>query len=108
VISRGEVVDVEAAIRKGNVTIVHFHYPAAHSSVRQGNYIETIVGKSMGRLRMLKIEIPGWDAPICKALELTSLPQFWFYDARGVRVRKLTARFTEADIDKALLEARTR
>lgn len=107
VISRGEVVDVEAAIRKGSVTIVHFHYPAAHSSVRQGNYIETIVGKNKGRMQMLRVEIPGWEAPICKALELKSLPQFWFYNAEGTLVRKLKERFTESDIDKAIVEART-
>jgi hypothetical protein len=39
------------------------------------------------------------------ALELNSLPQFWFYSRSGQLTKKLIERFTEADIETAMKEA---
>jgi hypothetical protein len=36
---------------------------------------------------------------------IKSLPQFWFYSRSGRLLKKLTDRFTEADIDEAFKEA---
>jgi hypothetical protein len=105
VISRGEDVDVESKLRKGVVNVVHFHYAAAHSSVRQGNYIEVLARKSGGRIVVLRIVVQGWDAPVCGAKEIKALPQFWFYSRSGKLVNKLTDRFTEGDIDAAMKQA---
>jgi hypothetical protein len=106
VISRGEDVDFEKVLRRGVVNVVHFHYAENLASVREGNYLETLARKSQGRILVLRVDIAGWKAPICKARELNSLPQFWFYGPGGRLVRKLTERFTETDIDTALADAR--
>ena len=106
VISHGEEVDIDKALTAGRINVVFFHFPEAHSSVRQGNYIELLARQSQGRVVVQKIIIANWQAPICKALQLTSLPQFWFYSPSGRLIKKLTERFTEADIDDAFKETR--
>lgn len=104
-ISQGEDVDVEASLKKGVVNVVHFHLGSIHSSVRQGNYVETLADKSKGRVAVRRLDIPDWNAEVCQAQELKSLPQFWFYSRSGRLVKKLTERFTEADIEIALKES---
>jgi hypothetical protein len=104
-ISHGENVDIEQSLKKDVVNVVHFHLSSIHSSVRQGNYVETLAGKSRGRVVLRRLDIPDWKAPVCASLELTSLPQFWFYSRSGRLVKKLTERFTEADIEAALKES---
>lgn len=106
VISHGEDVEIESALMSGRINVVFFHFPEAHSSVRQGNYVELLARQSRGRVVVLKLVIPGWTAPVCKARQLTSLPQFWFYSPSGRLVKKLTDRFTESDIDDAFKETR--
>lgn len=106
IISRGEEVDVEDHLKKGYVNIIHFHYPKALASIREGNYIEALASKASNRMVILKVLAPDFKAPICEALDIKSLPQFWFYDAQGRLVKKLTDRFTEGDIDAALKLAR--
>lgn len=106
VISRGEEVDIAKSLQPGRVNVVFFHFPEAHSSVRQGNYVELLTRQSRGQVVVLKLVVPGWDAPVCKARGIESLPQFWFYSPSGRLVRKLTDRFTESDIDDAFKEAR--
>jgi len=106
VISHGEDVDIEKSLTPGKINVVFFHFPEAHSSVRQGNYIEVLTRQSQGRVVVQKLVISSWQAPVCKAKQLTSLPQFWFYSASGHLVKKLTERFTEADIDDAFKAAR--
>lgn len=106
VISNGEVVDIEGALTPGAVNIVHFHLDESLTSVREGNYVEAISRKPSARLTVLRVVIPDWNAPICKELDLKSLPQFWFYSTSGKLTRKLTQRFTESDIDAAVAEAR--
>lgn len=104
VISHGEEVDLGQALRKGVVNVVHFHIGSVHSSVRQGNYLETLAQKSKGKF-VVKRVVTDWNSPICKALEIKSLPQFWFYSRTGRLTGKLIDRFTEADIDAAMKEA---
>jgi hypothetical protein len=104
-ISHGEEVDIDKALQKGVVNVVHFHLGTIHSSIRQGNYVETLAAKSKGRVVVRRIKLPGWEAQICAAKGLNSLPQFWFYSRSGQLVRKLTERFTEADLETALKES---
>ena len=106
IISQGETVDVDTAIQKGVVNIVHFHLTQSLASTREGNYVEALTRKSGGRIVLLRIVIADWKAPICKDLGLESLPQFWFYSPSGAQSGKLTQRFTESDIDEALSKAR--
>jgi len=106
IISNGEEVEIEDHLKMGSINIVHFHYPKALVSIREGNYIEALAAKSSNRIVILKILAPDFKAPICEALGIKSLPQFWFYDTRGRLVKKLTDRFTEGDIDGALKQAR--
>ena len=106
IISHGEVVDVEASIRKGYVNIVHFHMPRTVSSIREGNYIQALSKKRSNRLVVWKVVVPDFHAPVCSGLGLKSLPQVWVYDAQGRLVKKLTDRFTEGDIDAAIKSAR--
>jgi len=106
IISKGEDVDIKDYLKKGSVNIVHFHYPKALASVREGNYIEALAAKSSNRLLILKVVVPDFQQPICESLGIKSLPQFWFYDAQGRLVKKLVDRFTEGDIDDALKLAR--
>lgn len=105
VISRGEEVDVESALKKGVVNIVQFHYPRSLASVREGNYIEALARRS-NQVVVLKVLVPDFRAPICTALGIKGLPQFWVYNPQGKLVAKLTDRFTEGDIDQAIKEAR--
>ena len=105
IISHGEEIDIEASLHKGVVNVVHFHYPQAMASTRQGNYIQGIMTRHANRMVVLKIVTPDFNAPICNALKLKSLPQFWFYSPDGRLVKKLVDRFTESDIDAALKEA---
>ena len=108
VISNGEVVDLEAALKKGVVNVIHFHYPRAVSSVRDGNYLVGIATKHPNRLVVKKVVVQDFNAPICQALELKTLPQFWFYGPGGKLAKKLTERFTENDLDAALRDAARR
>ena len=103
-ISHGEEVDLSAFIKKGVVTVLHFHMASVVSSVRQGNYLAQLAAQSQGRVVVLRVTVPNYDAPICKALGIDSLPQFWFYSSAGTLAKKLTQRFTESDIDGALAE----
>lgn len=105
VISHGEVVDIEASLKKGLVNVVHFHYPQAMSSTRQGSYVQGLMARHPNRVVVMKVVAPDFNAPICSALSLKSLPQFWFYSPDGRLVKKLTDRFTESDIDAALRDA---
>ena len=107
VISHGEVVDIESKLKRGVVNVVHFHLPGVVSSVRQGTYVESLAAKRSNRMVVLKLDLPGFDAPVCDELRIKSLPQFWIYDGNGKLVKKLTDRFTEADIDAALKSARS-
>ena len=106
VISEGATVDLDKAIHKGAVNIVHFHFTQSLTSTREGNYVEALARKAPGSLVLLRVVISDWNAPICKDLGLTSLPQFWFYSRSGKPAVKLTTRFTESDIDDALSKAR--
>jgi len=106
IISQGETVDLDKVVPKGVVSIVHFHFTPSLTSTREGNYVEALTRKSGGRIALLRIVISDWKAPICKDLGLESLPQFWFYSRSGAESGKLTARFTESDIDEALSKAR--
>jgi len=105
VISHGETVDIDSSLRKGIINVVHFHYPQAVGSVREGNYLQGLMARHPYRLVVLKVVVQDFRAPICVALNLKTLPQFWFYSANGRLVKKLTDRFTEGDIDAALKEA---
>jgi hypothetical protein len=105
-ISKGEEVDIEEHLKKGFINIVHFHNPKLLPSIREGNYVEALAAKPMNRIVILRIVTPGFEAPVCEALGIKSLPQFWFYDPRGRLAKKLTDRFTEGDIDEALKLAR--
>jgi hypothetical protein len=104
VISNGEEVDIAGTLKKGAVNVVHFHMASIHSSVRQGNYIETVAQKSKGGIVVRRV-VTDWKSPICEALKIDSLPQFWFYSRSGRLCRKLVSRFTESDIDGAFKEA---
>ena len=86
----------------GHTTIVHFHYPKSVASMRQGALVATLTRESRGSVTLRKIEIPDWNAATVAQYELKSLPQFWFYNARGELVKKLTERFTDEDIASAL------
>jgi hypothetical protein len=105
IISHGEVVDIDSVLHKGVVNVVHFHYPQAVGSIREGNYLQGIMARHPNRLVVLKVVAQDFRAPICESLNLKTLPQFWFYSADGRLVKKLTDRFTEGDIDAALKDA---
>jgi hypothetical protein len=107
VISNGEEVDLDDALKKGFVNIIHFHSPKVLTSVREGNYIEALAAKPSHRLVISKVVVSDFSAPVCEQLGVKSIPQFWFYDAQGRLVKKLTDRFTEGDIDGAIKQARS-
>lgn len=108
VISRGEVIDLDSKLKRGVVNVIQFHYPKAVSSVRDGNYLEGLASRQKNRLVLMKVVVQDFSAPICEAMDLKTLPQFWFYSPGGKLVKKLTDRFTEGDIDTAIREAARR
>lgn len=95
----------DALADPGHPTIVHFHYPKSMASVRQGSLAATLVRDSRGTVTLRKVEIADWTAPAVEQYALKSLPQFWFYNARGELVAKLVDRFTDEDITSALRKA---
>lgn len=94
-----------ALAEAGRVTVVHFHYPPSVTSMRQGSLVAALVRDSRGKVALRKIEIPDWNAPAVEQYDLKSLPQFWFYNARGELVSKLVDRFTDEDVTAALRQA---
>lgn len=106
IISNGEEVDIEAHLKKGLVNIVHFHYPKSLTSIREGNYVAAVAAKKSSGVALVKVVMPDFEAPVCKALDIRTAPQFWFYSPSGKLVKKLTDRFTEHDIDSAVRSAR--
>ncbi len=105
VISRGEEIDIDAAVKKGFITVIQFHHPRSLTSIREGNYIQALASKKMNRVVLLKVVVQDFKAPILTALNIQGLPQFWVYNAQGKLTKKLTDRFTEGDIDAAIREA---
>jgi hypothetical protein len=105
VISRGEDIDIDRALDKNMVNVVHFHLSSSLASVRQGGYLSSLAAKRESRFVVKRIEIPDWKVPICRARDLRSLPQFWFYSRSGRLVTKLANRFTDSDIEAALEQA---
>ncbi len=105
VLSRGAEIDLASLADTGRTTIVHFHYPKSVASVRQGALVATLARDSRGTVTLRKVEVPDWEAPVARQLQVKSLPQFWFYDARGNLSGKLTERFTDEDIASALRNA---
>lgn len=105
VISRGEEIDIDAALKRGVVNVVQFHYPRSLTSVREGSYIQALASKKVNRLVLLKVVVQDFKAPILTAQNIQGLPQFWVYSPQGKLVKKLTDRFTEGDIDAAIKEA---
>jgi hypothetical protein len=101
----GAMPDVQRHVVTGVVTVIHFHMPGVLSSVRQGNYLGELARQRQGRLELVRIEVPGFESPVARRYQITSAPQFWFYDRRGRLVGKLTERFTEEDIETALRQA---
>ena len=106
VVSHGEVFDPTNVVRRGKVTILHFHEPSSMSSTRQGSYVAVQARDSHGAVALIRVVIDDPEAPVMSALGLTTLPQFWFYSANGALVTKLSERFTEGDLDSALAKAR--
>jgi hypothetical protein len=108
-----EDVEVEDMLKKGMVTIIYFE-PSGDkfeaemkvAGTRSESYILAQEKKMKGKLAVVKIPVPGWDAPVAKKYKITSLPQFWFYNREGKLVTKLVDRFTTVDIDTALKAAR--
>ena len=98
-------VEVEKLVEKGIVTIIHFHVQTEKMSpnVRQENYVGTLAKN--GKVAVVRIDISDWDEPVAKKYNITSSPQFWFYNRSGKLVKKLVDRFTGNDIDMALKAA---
>lgn len=98
-------VEVEKVVEKGIVTIIHFHVQTEKMSpnVRQENYIGSLAKE--GKVAVVRIDLPDWDAAVAKKYNITSSPQFWFYNRSGKLVKKLVDRFTGNDIDMAFKAA---
>lgn len=105
VISKGGEVDLSKSVEQGRVTVVHFHLPGAITSERQGNYVETLVRDSKGKVALKRVVVEGANVPVARQHGLVTLPQFWFYGRDGQLVTKLTSRFTENDLSEALKKA---
>lgn len=102
-----EPFDLRTAVRPGGVTIVHFHMPSVHSSVRQGNYVQRLAERDGDNTLYVRVDLSGWDDPVARRYAIVSVPQFWFHNRRGEEVVRLVERFTEQDIDGALSAARS-
>ncbi len=84
----------------GRVCVVHIHMEGVVSSTRQGQYARTLAQRR--RVEYRQVHLPDWQAPFARRHDIRSAPQFWFFDAEGNRVRALTDRFTEADLEEAI------
>ncbi|MBN2302788.1 MAG: hypothetical protein JXN60_09780 [Lentisphaerae bacterium] len=104
--------DIEKAIKKGMINIVHFHaigetFDAASraASTRSANYIGGLQHRNKNKLNIITITLDNWTDPAAVKYGIISVPQFWFYKKSGKLSTKLIERFTSADIDKALYSA---
>ena len=93
-------VTAKSVLTEGKSNLVHFHVEDGVSSQRQGNLAERLCNDSRGRVVYHKITVTPGDAT-CQKNNLSTLPQFWFYDRSGKLVQKLDDRFAEEDIGKA-------
>ena len=99
-------VDLADIITPGTPTIVHFHMPGLMASERQGSYVRAVVRESRGRVKLVRVVIDDWESPKLAHYGIASLPQFWIYNRQAQRIEQLQDRFTTADIDAALKQAR--
>lgn len=104
---KNSYVEVEKALKPGQVLVVHFHQPGSAASERQGNYIRRLCENSRGKAVYQQVRVaPNPDDPNIRHYELQTLPQFWFYTPKGELSERLAERFTEPDLKKALESAR--
>lgn len=95
---------VESRLVAGKAAIVHFSPAEIQASSRQAALARNLCASSRGRAVYVEVVLDGLDSPPARQYGLRTLPQFWFYDARGKLRRQLSERFTEADLEQALAE----
>ena len=98
----GPQVSVKEMIEEGMATVIHFHCDDGPASQRQGNLCERLCKESKGKAAYKRIVVKDLNDPLAKRYKLQSLPQFWFFTPKKAVFVKLSDRFTEEDIEKAL------
>ena len=98
----GPQISVKEMIEEGMATIIHFHCEDGPASQRQGNLCERLCKESKGKAVYKRIVVKDLNDPIAKRYKLQSLPQFWFFTPKKAVFVKLSERFAEEDIEKAL------
>jgi hypothetical protein len=98
----GQQASVKEMLEEGMATVIHFHCDDGPASQRQGNLCERLCKDSKGKAVYKRIVVKDLNDPIAKRYKLQSLPQFWFYTPKKSIFVKLSERFTEEDIEKAL------
>ena len=106
IISRGEEVDIEPLLAKGNVTLVHVHSDEAPMSVKLCGYVDKLGTDSRGKITVLRASVPMGACPFSQQYKIASIPQFWFYNGKGELVKTITELFNPGQFDAALKEAR--
>lgn len=87
----------------GRAAVVHFHMESVVSSQRQGQYARTLAAKHDAAY--LRLQVRDWTDPVATRYQITSAPQFWFYDKEGRETARLTERFTDSDLEQAFRDA---
>ena len=98
----GPQISVKEMIEEGMATVIHFHCDDGPASQRQGNLCERLCKESKGKAVYKRIVVKDLNDPLAKRYKLQSLPQFWFFTPKKAVFVKLSERFTEEDIEKAL------
>ncbi len=98
----GPQISVKEMIEEGMATVIHFHCDDGPASQRQGNLCERLCKESKGKAVYKRLVVKDLNDPLAKRYKLQSLPQFWFFTPKKAVFVKLSERFTEEDIEKAL------
>ena len=98
----GPQVSVKEMLEEGMATVIHFHCDEGPASQRQGNLCERLCKDSKGKAVYKRIVVKDLNDPLAKRYKLQSLPQFWFFTPKKAVFVKLSERFAEEDIEKAL------
>lgn len=96
-----EEFSITNVLKKGKITVIHFHMPENVVSFKTGNFLNAIASQK-SKLHITTVELKGWDDPVARKYEIISVPQLWFFDLEGNLVLKLIDKFTPVDIENAI------
>jgi hypothetical protein len=93
--------ELTGLMKTGIVNIVYFHMPDVDADTRYGSYVQALAQQEPGKVNVIPLDVAAWSSPTATKYGIRSVPQFWFYNRRGLLVSKLADFKTTDAIDEA-------